>query len=78
MLNVRIKLRRAGVKALLKSAEMQEILKEQADAVVARCGDGYKSRSDLAQKRAVVDISPAPPDARRDNHKNNTLEKALK
>ena len=78
MNKVRIKLHSAGVRALLKGAEMQDILKEQAAAVAARCGDGYEYRADLAQKRAVVEIYPATADARRDNYKNNTLEKALK
>ena len=78
MNKVRIKLHSAGVRALLKGAEMQDILKEQAAAVAARCGDGYEYRADLAQKRAVVDIYPATPDARRDNSMPNTLEKSLK
>lgn len=64
MNKVRIKLHSTGVRALLKGAEMQDILKEQAAAV--------------AKKRTVADIYPATADARRDNYKNNTLEKALK
>ena len=78
MNKVRIKLHSAGVRALLKGAEMQDILKEQAAAVVARCGDGYESRVGVAKKRAVADIYPVTADARRDNYKNNTLEKSLK
>lgn len=61
MNKVRIKLHSAGVRALLKGAEMQNILKEQAAAVAARCGDGYEYRTDVAQKRAVADIYPATP-----------------
>lgn len=78
MSKVRIKLHSAGVRALLRSAEMQELLDEQAAAAAARCGSGYESRVGVAKKRAVADIYPATPDARRDNYKNNTLEKALK
>ena len=78
MSKVRIKLNSAGVRALLKSAEMQEMLDEQAKAAAERCGSGYESRVGVAKKRAVADIYPATPDARRDNYKNNTLEKALK
>lgn len=78
MNKVRIKLHSTGVRALLKGAEMQNILKEQAAAVAARCGDGYEYRTDVAQKRAVADIYPATPDARRDNSRHNTLEKSLK
>lgn len=78
MNKVRIKLHSAGVRALLKGAEMQDILKEQAAAVAARCGDGYESRVGVAKKRAVADIYPATPDAHRDNSRHNTLEKSLK
>lgn len=78
MNKVRIKLHSAGVRALLKGAEMQDILKEQA----AGCSGAMRRRlripRRLSQKRAVVDIYPATADARRDNYKNNTLEKALK
>ena len=78
MNKVRIKLHSAGVRALLKGAEMQDILKEQAAAVAARCGDGYESRVGVAKKRAVADLYPATSDARRDNSRHNTLEKSLK
>lgn len=78
MNKVRIKLHSAGVRALLKGAEMQGILKEQAAAVAARCGSGYESRVGVAKKRAVADIYPATADARRDNSRHNTLEKSLK
>lgn len=49
MNKVRIKLHSTGVRALLKGAEMQDILKEQAAAVAARCGDGYESRVGVAK-----------------------------
>ena len=78
MNKVRIKLHSAGVRALLKGAEMQKFLDEQAKAAAARCGSGYESRVGVAKKRAVADIYPATADARRNNYKNNTLEKALK
>ena len=54
MNKVRIKLHSTGVRALLKGAEMQDILKEQAAAVAARCGDGYESRVGVAKKRTVA------------------------
>ena len=78
MNKVRIKLHSAGVRALLKGAEMQKILDEQAKAAAARCGDGYESHVGVAKKRAVADIYPATADARRDNSRHNTLEKSLK
>lgn len=74
---VRFKLDRAGVRALLKSGAMQDVLAEQADAVAGRCGGGYETRSGMASTRALATVYPATAEARRDNHKNNTLEKAL-
>ena len=68
---VRIKLNRAAVRALMKSPEMREILAEQAQAIAGRCGDGYETR-------AIATVYPADAAARRDNHKNNTLERALR
>ena len=72
---VRIKLNRAAVRALMKSPEMREILAEQAQAIAGRCGDGYVG---TAETRAIATVYPADAAARRDNHKNNTLERALR
>lgn len=37
------KLNRSGVASMMKSPEMQAILKEKASAVKQRCGPGYLS-----------------------------------
>ena len=66
---VRIKLNRAAVR---------EILAEQAQAIAGRCGDGYETRVGTAETRAIATVYPADAAARRDNHKNNTLERALR
>ena len=73
---VRIKLNRAAVRALMKSPEMREILAEQAQAIAGRCG--YETRVGTAETRAIATVYPADAAARRDNHKNNTLERALR
>lgn len=75
---VRIKLNRAAVRALMKSPEMREILAEQAQAIAGRCGDGYETRVGTAETRAIATVYPADAAARRANHKNNTLERALR
>lgn len=74
---VKIKLNRAGVRRLLKSDEMQELLTERAQEIADRCGAGYKTDSYVGQNRANARVWPETAKARQDNHRNNTLEKAL-
>ena len=76
--NKKVKVNRAAVRALMKSPEMREILAEQAQAIAGRCGDGYETRVGTAETRAIATVYPADAAARRDNHKNNTLERALR
>lgn len=49
---VRIELNSPGIRALLRSPEMQAVLKDRADTVKDRCGDGYESY--VAPTRAVA------------------------
>lgn len=78
MAKIRVKLNRSGVKALLKSAEMKTICKEHADAIRARCGDGYESDSYTGKNRVNAMVWPSSAKARQDNANNNTILKALK
>ena len=43
MSKVRIELNSSGIRALLRCPEMQAVLKDRADTVKDRCGDGYES-----------------------------------
>lgn len=68
-----------GVSDLMKSEEMQAILKQYGDQIVGRCGDrNYKAVVRTGKKRANVTISPADAAAFYSNLKHNTLLKALK
>lgn len=78
MAKVRVKLNRSGVKALLKSAEMKAVCEEHANAVKARCGDGYESDAHFTKERVIVNVWPSSAKARQDNARNNTILKALK
>lgn len=51
---------------------------QEAQAIAGRCGDGYETRVGTAETRAIATVYPADAAARRDNHKNNTLERALR
>lgn len=74
MSKVRFELDRAGVRALMRSPEMQAVLKARADTVKDRCGDGYEAY--VAQTRAVAVVETATPQAVDDNSAHNTLLKA--
>lgn len=75
MSKVTVKLNRAGVRALMRSPEMQAVLKDRAATVKDRCGDGYEAY--LAQTRAVAVVETATRQAVDDNSANNTLLKAV-
>lgn len=75
MSKVKIDLNRAGVRALMRSPEMQAVLKDRADSVKDRCGDGYESY--VAQTRAVAVVETTSAAAYNDNSANNTLLKAV-
>ena len=74
----KIKLNRAGVRRLLKSKEMQAICTEHAEEIAARCGAGYAVDSMQKETRAIATVYPQTAEARRDNYRNNTIEKAVR
>ena len=74
MSKVRFELDRAGVRALMRSPEMQAVLKARADTVKDRCGDGYEAY--VAQTRAVAVVETATRQAVDDNSAHHTLLKA--
>ena len=76
MSKIRIELNSSGIRALLRSPEMQAVLKDRADTVKDRCGDGYESY--VAPTRAVAVVEEtASRKAYDDNSANNTLLKAV-
>lgn len=73
-----VKLNSAGIRELLKSAEIQSVCKEQASNIANRCGAGYESDVRAGKNRAVAEVKAVTYAAKRDNLKNNTLLKAVK
>ena len=57
MSKVKIELNSPGIRALLRCPEMQAVLKDRADTVKDRCGDGYESY--VAPTRAVAVVETA-------------------
>lgn len=58
MSKVKIELNSPGIRALLRCPEMQAVLKDRADTVKDRCGDGYESY--VAPTRAVAALPARP------------------
>ena len=82
---VEIKLNRAGVRELMQSPEMQEILKEAGEQVAQAAnaaakipGAEYEAEAPfVGRNRANVSVHPANKEAGKDNLQQNTLLKAL-
>ena len=78
MSKVKFKLNGQGVAELLKSAAMQEVLKEYATGIKNRCGDGYTQDIYVGKNRANAMVSAETREALRDNLDNNTILKAVR
>ena len=78
MSKVKFELNGDGVQALLKSAEMQTILREHGGQKARQAGDGYASDVHVFQKRAVAHVFPETKEASNDNFENNTLLKVVR
>lgn len=78
MSKTQFKLNRKGVADLMKSAEMQEVLKGYATGIRNRCGDGYEQNLYVGKNRANAMVSASTYQAKADNMRNNTILKAVK
>lgn len=75
---VKIVLNREGVRDLLRSDEMQSILREHANAALSQLGDGYEVTEHVGRNRANAQIAATEPKAYFENLKNNTILKAVR
>lgn len=66
-----------GVKDLLKSQEMQNMLATKAAAIAARAGDGFTSGVRVGNDRARAYILPETYKARRRQARDHVLERAV-
>jgi hydroxymethylglutaryl-CoA reductase len=71
-------LNKDGVKELLQSQEMQDIIKQHASAKASQAGDGYAYSVKVGQNRAYANVYPDTKEAAKDNLVNNTLEKVIR
>jgi len=71
------KLNLKGLNELMKSEEMQAALLEAGRAVAGSAGSDYSTEVHTASFVAISNVWPASKEAARDNHKENTLLKAI-
>lgn len=77
MANVEIKLNPAGVRELLKSAEINRVCREQADSIQARAGDGFVVEPRNYPERSGYAVKAGDAHAYYSNQKHNTLLRAI-
>lgn len=77
MAKVKIELNSSGIRQFLKSEEMGQMLKQQAEQVRARCGSGYSTDLYQASSRVIAGLFAETAEAAKQNSRENTLLKAL-
>lgn len=77
MVKVKIELNSSGIRQLLKSEEMGQMLKQQAEQVRARCGSGYSTDLYQASSRVIAGVFAETAEAAKQNSREKTLLKAL-
>lgn len=70
-------LNREGVRELMQSDAMVNVLQSYANTAMASLGDGYESSTYVGRNRANVRIEAVTSAAKKENSDNNTLLKAV-
>jgi len=78
MSKVKFELNKKGVADLMKSSNMQSILKKHASGIKNRAGAGYEQDVYVGKNRANARVWANDSHARKDNSENNTLLKSVK
>lgn len=73
----KIELNSAGVREMLKSQEVQNLVTEKASGIRNRCGDGYDQDLVIGKNRAIAMVWADTPKAKYSNAKYNTILKAV-
>lgn len=75
--SVDFKLDIKGLRELMKSQEMQDILTDAGRQCAGNAGQGYDSRVHTASYVAIANVYPDSEEAAKENSDKNTLLKAL-
>lgn len=76
-MKVKFVIHKNGVKDLLNSQEMQDMLASKAAVIAARAGDGFTSGVRVGSDRARAYVLPETYVARRRQAKHHLLERAV-
>lgn len=74
---VEIKVNYSQVGALLRGAEVKNMVDQEASSIASRCGDGYGHDTKSMGTRVIASVYTESYNAMRDNLNNNTILKAL-
>lgn len=74
---IKVELNHEAVGEMLKSSEMQELIKSYADEIAKRAGEGYASDTYNAGSRVIASAYTETEEAMEDNLENNTLLMAV-
>ena len=75
---VKFVLNRAGVRELLLSDEMENVVSTYASNALGRLGTGYEADTHKGKNRVNAQITAVTFEAKRDNSKNNSILKSLR
>lgn len=78
MTKVTVVLNSEGVRQLLRSDEMQNLLREKVESALASLGEGYEVTNYVGKNRANASIKAVTHKAKKDNLQNNSILKALR
>lgn len=78
MSKLKFELNRKGVAELMKSSNMQGVLKKYADGIKNRAGSGYEQDLYVGKNRANARVWADTQQAKKDNSENNTLLKSVR
>ncbi len=79
MSRFKFELNEEGVRELMRSEEMQDVLETYAQQVAKNAGDGYEPTTYVGENRANVSVRvmAVTEQAEQDNYENNTLLRSL-
>lgn len=77
MSKVKVVLNYNAMNKLRKSSEVREMLKDKAEEIAKRCGEGYAADHKYMGTRVIASVYTETPEAMRDNSNNNTLLKEM-
>lgn len=75
---IKFELNRKGVANLMKSGNMQDVIKGYATGIKNRSGAGYEQDMHVGKNRVNAKVWADTPQAKKDNLDNNTILKSVK